>query len=70
MFERLERQSKLTADHRKIIATADVGDISPEDAHHGQGPLSRDRAAPRDDGDDRVTFFLAPGQWPRVFPGL
>jgi hypothetical protein len=70
MLERLEHKTKLTADHKKIIATAGVGDSSPEDVHHDQGLSSCDRAAPRDGGDDRVTFFLAPGQWPRVFPGL
>jgi hypothetical protein len=70
MPERLEHQRKLMADRKKIIATADVGDSSPEDVRHDQGLSSCDRAAPRDGGDDRVTFFLAPGQWPRVFPGL
>jgi hypothetical protein len=70
MLELLERQTKLTADHSKIITTTSIGDISPEDVHQGQGLSSRNRAAPRDGGDERATFLLMPGHWPRVFPGL
>jgi hypothetical protein len=65
-----KRQTNQTADHREILATASVGDIAPEDAYRGQGLSSRNRAALRDGDDDRVTSFLAAGQWPRVFPGL
>ena len=64
----LERQTKLAADHRS--ARIDVRDISLEEVHHGQGLSSRNCGESRDNDNDRVTFVLAPGQWPRVFPGL
>jgi hypothetical protein len=34
MLERPEHQTKLKAVLKMIIATADVGDSSPEDVHH------------------------------------
>jgi hypothetical protein len=66
----LERRTKLAADHRIVSATIDVRDISLEEVHHGQGLSSRNCGESRDNDNDRVTFVLAPGQWPRVFPGL
>ena len=69
MLELVERQSIQAADHREIIATTDVGDMPPEDVPRSQGSSPCAPEASRDDGDC-VTFFLAPGQWPRVFPGL
>jgi hypothetical protein len=70
MSDVLERKTDLTTDHRKIVAAADAGELSPGDVHSVEGPSSGDRALARPDDDDRVTFFLTPGQWPRVFPGL
>lgn len=69
MLELVQRQSTPAGDHRRIIATAHVGDTSPEDVPRGEGSSSCAPEAARDSGDC-VTFFLAPGQWPRVFPGL
>ena len=41
------------------------------DAQHSQDQSYRDRATPRNGaGDDHATVALAPGTWPRVFPGL
>jgi len=41
------------------------------DAQHSQDQSYRDRAKPRNGaGDDHTTGALAPGTWPRVFPGL
>jgi hypothetical protein len=44
------------------------------DAEHSQDQLYRDRAPPGDGAiDDHATVSLAPlapGTWPRVFPGL
>ena len=62
------RQTKLVADQPKTVAAANVADISPEELHHVQR-LSPPTRAMAQDADDRVVF-LAPGQWPRVFPGL
>jgi hypothetical protein len=67
MAELVQHQSIQAADHRKIVPIAHGGDISPEP--RGQGSSSCTPEATRD-GGDCVTFFLAPGQWPRVFPGL
>jgi hypothetical protein len=69
MLDLLERQTNEAEDHREIGTTANVGDISLEAAQVGQRSPSYAGAVAQD-GDDRVTFFLAPGQWPRVFPGL
>jgi hypothetical protein len=69
MLDLLERQTNEAEDHREIVATATVGDISLEAVQLGQRPPSCAGAVAQD-GDDRVAFFLAPGQWPRVFPGL
>jgi hypothetical protein len=62
------RQTKLVADQPKTTTAANVADISPENVHHVQRLSPHTHAMARDD-DDRVVF-LAPGQWPRVFPGL
>jgi hypothetical protein len=44
---------------------------SLSDAQHGRDLSYRDRAATRDGADDdHAAVSLAPGQWPRVFPGL
>jgi hypothetical protein len=44
---------------------------SLSDAQHGRDLSYRDRAATRDGAeDDHAAVPLAPGQWPRVFPGL
>jgi len=41
------------------------------DAEHSQDQLCRERAAPGDAADGaHATVALAPGTWPRVFPGL
>ena len=69
MLGRLERQTKLAADDRKIIAAVNVGDISPDDIHDGKRQLPRARAT-AETATDRATFSLVPGQWPRVVPGL
>jgi hypothetical protein len=66
----LKRLTNQAADQRKIVATANVADLSPENVHRDQGLSSRTCAAPRDGDDDSVTFFLSAGHWPRVFPGL
>jgi hypothetical protein len=60
------RQTKLVADQPKSVAAANVADVSPKELHHVLSPPTRAMAQ---DADDRVVF-LAPGQWPRVFPGL
>jgi uncharacterized membrane protein len=49
--------------YRKVISRA------PDDVQRGQDLSYRFRAAPRD-RDDHVIFSVAPGQWPRIFPGL
>jgi len=58
-------QTKLMADQLKTVAAANVVDVSPEELHHVSPPTR----AMAQDADDCVVF-LAPGQWPRVFPGL
>ena len=62
------RQTKLVADQPKAVAAVNAADLSPEALHHVQrlSPPTRTMAQ---DADDCVVF-LAPGQWPRVFPGL
>jgi len=62
------RQTTSLADQPKTIAAGNVADISPEDLHHVRRP-SPHTDAMAEGSDDRVVF-LAPGQWPRVFPGL
>ena len=69
MLDLLERQTTEAEDYRKVVATTNVGDIATNDVQRGQGPAFGVRAAAQD-GDERVTFSLAPGHWPRVFPGL
>ena len=69
MLDLLKRQTTGEKDHRKVVATTNVGDIATNDVQRGQGPASGVGAAAQD-GDERVTFLLAPGHWPRVFPGL
>jgi len=69
MLELVERQSTQATDHREVIATTNVADISPEDVPRGQGSSSGAPEAARD-GGDCGTFFPASGEWPRVFPGL
>jgi hypothetical protein len=43
--------------------------VRPLSDAHSQDLSYHDRAAPRD-GDDHAAVWLAPGRWPRVFPGL
>jgi uncharacterized membrane protein len=50
--------------YRKVVV------FPGDDQDRADRPSYRNRAAPRDGGGDHATFFLAPGQWPRVFPGL
>jgi hypothetical protein len=40
------------------------------DAQHSQDLPYRDRAVPKGGDADYATVSLAPGRWPRVFPGL
>jgi hypothetical protein len=40
MLELVQRQSTPAGDHRRIIATAHVGDTSPEDVPRGEGSSS------------------------------
>jgi hypothetical protein len=63
------RQTRLVDDQPKTITAANVADVSPVDVHPVERVSPRTHTMPRD-GDDRVALFLAPGQWPRVFPGL
>jgi len=69
MLELVERQSTQATDHREVIATANVGDISPEDVPRAQRSSSGGPEAAQD-GVDCGTFFPASGEWPRIFPGL
>ena len=47
--------------YRKVVVfSADAADR----------PQRRSHRNPTDGGDSHVTFFLAPGRWPRVLPGL
>lgn len=50
--------------YRKLV-------VLPEDAEYRSGQSSYgNREAPGDGGGDHDTSSLAPGHWPRVFPGL
>jgi hypothetical protein len=69
MLKFLERQTKLAADHRIASARIDVRDISLEKCTTAMDYCPATAVSPNND-NDRVTFVLAPGQWPRVFPGL
>jgi hypothetical protein len=63
------RQTRVVDGQPKTIGAASTTDISPEDVHPVERVSPRTHAMPQD-GDDLVALFLAPGQWPRVFPGL
>jgi hypothetical protein len=67
MLGRLERQTKLAADDRKIIAAVNVGDISPDDIRDGKRQLPR-AGAMAGDGDDRPHFPWFRGNGRGSFP--
>jgi hypothetical protein len=63
------RQTRLVDDQAKTINAANVAGVAPQDVYPVERVSPRTYAMPRD-SDDRVAWSLAPGQWPRVFPGL